>query len=84
VIEVSRASMTRDGELNCEVILWPSAEGQKAKFAIMAIAKDGSQARLVAPASEKRIPGPFVGVTAEGRMVFLEDVHGGLGTYRAH
>lgn len=83
-LEVSRASMAKDGELVCEVILWPNVKGQKAKFAIMGVAKGDSQARLLSAASEKRIPGSFVGVNSAGKTVFLEDVHGDFGTYRTH
>ncbi|MGB2603829.1 MAG: hypothetical protein WBC78_09550 [Candidatus Sulfotelmatobacter sp.] len=82
-LEVSRASLTKDGELACEVILWPKDKAERAKFALMIVARDGSAAKLLTTPSEKRVPG-FIGVTAEGKMMFREDVRATFNTYSAH
>lgn len=82
-IRVSRMSLSKEYGYIAQVTLWPKDENDRVTFGIMRVSKDGSEATLVGPASEKPSPGRLVGATSGGRMVFLQ-AQEHFGTYTVY
>lgn len=70
--QVLSVATTHSGEIIAQVTLWPNLKGGAVKFGMLRVPADGSQATLMQPIASVLAPGRFLGTTAEGKLVFLE------------
>jgi hypothetical protein len=60
-------------EILAQVQVWPKAGVGGVTFGMVKISPDGSQANALGPFSDAPVPGRFLGTTAAGKTVFLDE-----------
>ena len=71
-VKVIQPSTSKGGDFIAAVALWPKQKDRKVTFSLMRISSGASEATLLGVPTEKPSPGRFVGMTSDGKMVFLQ------------
>jgi hypothetical protein len=76
---------TDKGEILAQVSLWPKPGAGPVRFAMVRIGVEGSRATLIGLVEDAPHLGRFLGLTSEGKLVFLNrDRQGNVGEVRAY